>query len=180
MNAAARLRIGALAAVGCGMVACYKDGSQKVAPAMAPPQALRVDSPALAPSGAPVAPAAAGEVREVGGPGERGTFRFVLRFTAPKVNELFAVETVVTDAATHAPVPGAKFSLDATMPEHGHGMMTQPEHRELAPGRWRTEGMKLHMHGKWIVEAKAEAGGRTDIVRVPWDQPPAVAGPVQP
>jgi hypothetical protein len=147
---------------------CYRDGSQKVAPAVQapqPPRAVTSHDPSAAPT-------VQGQLRVVGGPGEKGVFKFTLRFTAPKVNELFAVATDVVALGTGKPIPGAKVTVNATMPEHGHGMTTAPEHRELSPGSWRAEGLKLHMHGKWVIEVKAEAAGQQDVLRVPWEQQP--------
>ena len=47
-------------------------------------------------------------------------------------------------------VPGAVLRhVDATMPEHGHGMNYRASVRPLADGRWRVEGLMLHMPGRW-------------------------------
>lgn len=39
--------------------------------------------------------------------------------------------------------------VNADMPAHGHGINTVPEYRRLADGRWRVDGMLLHMPGAW-------------------------------
>ncbi len=51
--------------------------------------------------------------------------------------------------------------MDATMPEHAHGMATVPKTaRQPEDDRWLTEGCKLHMYGRWVfaVEYDAEPG----------------------
>lgn len=119
-----------------------------------------------------------GEQVTLSGTGEKGKLRFSLQFRVPKVGELFAVDVRVTDARSGAAMTAQKVTVDATMPEHGHGMMTAPEHRQTAPGHWRTEGMKLHMHGNWLLAATAELAGETDVLKLPFVQPPeAAAGP---
>ena len=47
-----------------------------------------------------------------------------------------------------APLPDP-VRVDARMPEHGHGMNYRPTVHALAPGRWRAEGLLLHMAGRW-------------------------------
>lgn len=108
-----------------------------------------------------------------GGIGDKRTFLFSLHFKAPQVGELFSVDTDVGDAATGKPVAGVTFSLDATMPAHGHGMITDPVHAEVAPGRWHSEGMKMHMPGRWLLEIRANLGDKHDVLRIPYDEPPA-------
>jgi len=39
--------------------------------------------------------------------------------------------------------------VDATMPEHRHGMNYRPELQALGGGRWRVEGLMFHMAGRW-------------------------------
>jgi hypothetical protein len=106
--------------------------------------------------------------------GANGTFAFELEPepSAPRVGEVFQVVTTVRDAHTGAPVEGATFFLDATMPHHGHGMMTVPEHRERGDGRYESRGMKLHMHGRWTFDVRAEVDGRRDEASLVVEQPP--------
>jgi hypothetical protein len=39
--------------------------------------------------------------------------------------------------------------IDATMPEHGHGMNYRPTVEALGDGRYRANGLLLHMPGRW-------------------------------
>ena len=39
--------------------------------------------------------------------------------------------------------------VDATMPQHGHGMNYRPTVESLGGGRFRAGGLLLHMPGRW-------------------------------
>lgn len=93
------------------------------------------------------------------------TCAFSLDPEPPALGELFATEVTLT--AGGEPVTEAAVQIDATMPAHDHGMLTAPRHGELGAGRYRTEGMKLHMAGRWEIAAAWEE----DTCRVVWDQP---------
>lgn len=105
---------------------------------------------------------------------ESGRYRFVMtpRPERPSVGELFTVVTHIEDVLTEEPVTGARFTLDATMPEHGHGMMTRPLHRELGGGRYLSEGMRLHMHGRWELVGELESARDRQRMRLPLVMPP--------
>lgn len=83
---------------------------------------------------------------------------FIVGFepASPKVGELFQAHTQVLGPGCHGPLAAAPFALDATMPDHAHGMVTRPVH-EAAPGtgNWTTKGMKFHMPGFWKVDLTA-------------------------
>lgn len=88
----------------------------------------------------------------------------------PKVGELFTATTTLR-REDGAPVTATTFVLDATMPSHGHGMMTDPKH--AAEGAtWTTTGMKLHMHGAWKLAIDATVDGKTAHLDAPWQQAP--------
>jgi|GEM_PF-173650 len=110
----------------------------------------------------------------IAGTGVHGKVKFELRFSPPKprVGELFQVVTLARHATSSELIGGAVVKVDATMPHHGHGMMTDPHHRELGGGAYLTEGMKLHMHGKWVFEVELEGSGVKDRLRHVWEQPP--------
>ena len=80
----------------------------------------------------------------------------VLYRTAPlKVGEHFAVEFVV------CPAPEA-VRVDAWMPEHRHGMNYRPDVRAQGAGRYRAEGLMLHMAGRWELVFEVRSAGRTE------------------
>ena len=105
------------------------------------------------------------------GKGTRFAVALFFKPTQPKVSQLFAVRTVVTKA-DGAAVKADAVTVDATMPAHGHGMMTKPQHQPTADGAWQTDGMKLHMHGRWVFEVTVRVGADTETLKIPFDQPP--------
>lgn len=63
------------------------------------------------------------------------------------------------------PVTGAEIFIDGDMPEHGHGMPTQPFVTEELPGGvYVVEGMKFQMPGWWVVNFRIKEGDREDTV----------------
>jgi len=52
--------------------------------------------------------------------------------------------------------------VDATMPEHGHGMNYRPSVKALGDGRWRAEGLMFHMAGRWELRLDVHGGGRSE------------------
>jgi len=68
-----------------------------------------------------------------------------------KVGQHFALEFAV------CPAPES-VRVDAWMPEHRHGMNYRPTVTATGEGRYRAEGLMLHMAGKWelIFEARAK------------------------
>lgn len=59
----------------------------------------------------------------------------------------FALEI---EACPRAGVPlPAALGVDADMPAHRHGMNYRPTVRATGPGRFRAEGLMLHMPGRW-------------------------------
>lgn len=59
------------------------------------------------------------------------------------------------DAAAPADV-----RVDATMPEHRHGMNYRPTVTARAAGVYRAEGLLFHMPGRWDVSFDVVSGGR--------------------
>lgn len=80
----------------------------------------------------------------------------VLYRTAPlKVGEHFAVDFAV------CPAPET-VRVDAWMPEHRHGMNYRPTVSPQGPGRYRAQGLMLHMAGRWEIVFELRSGGRTE------------------
>jgi len=71
------------------------------------------------------------------------------------VGEHFALEYAVCPKAGAS--PPAAVSADAWMPEHRHGMNYKASVKALGEGRFRAEGLLLHMPGRW--EFVFTAGG---------------------
>jgi hypothetical protein len=69
------------------------------------------------------------------------------------------------ETADGKPVKDAEITLEATMPEHGHGMPTQPRiTKNYGDGTYLVEGMKFSMPGWWVITFSIKAGGKTDSV----------------
>ena len=68
-----------------------------------------------------------------------------------KVGQHFSVEFAV------CPTPES-VRIDAGMPEHKHGMNYRPTVTATGEGRYRADGLMLHMAGKWelVFEVRAK------------------------
>ncbi len=55
--------------------------------------------------------------------------------------------------------------VDATMPEHRHGMNYRPSITPLGEGRWRAEGLLWHMSGRWELMLDVQHAGATHKLR---------------
>lgn len=64
------------------------------------------------------------------------------------------------------PVRNARITVDGDMPQHGHGLPTQPQvTKSLGGGKYLLEGVKFQMGGWWVVDLNVSAGSITDQVR---------------
>lgn len=86
----------------------------------------------------------------------------------PAVGQLFAMTAHLR--ADGQPVEGAVVEIRAAMPQHDHGMVTRPTHRELGAGSYRSEGLKLHMPGRWELVVRVDDDERAFVI--PIEQPP--------
>ena len=57
------------------------------------------------------------------------------------------------------PADARLLRVDATMPEHRHGMNYQPSVKPLGQGLWQVEGMVWHMAGRWELKLDTEFNG---------------------
>ena len=60
------------------------------------------------------------------------------------------------------PVADAEVSVAGGMPEHNHGMPTQPQVTPIGGGDYRVEGMKFQMPGWWTVTVVVASGDQQD------------------
>jgi hypothetical protein len=85
--------------------------------------------------------------------------------TPPPINQLHTWQIRVT-TLDGQPVEGATIGVDGDMPQHGHGLPTQPLVTDyLGDGTYLVEGMKFQMGGWWVVDFTIEANGVSDAVR---------------
>lgn len=76
------------------------------------------------------------------------------------VAEPFALEMSVCAKSGAPAAEGVQ--VDATMPEHRHGMNYRPSVIDGPDGRFLAEGMLFHMPGKWRLIFDVRAGGITE------------------
>jgi hypothetical protein len=62
-------------------------------------------------------------------------------------------------------VENAEISVDGDMPQHGHGLPTQPRvTKYLGGGDYLVEGMRFQMGGWWVMDFTITADGLVDTV----------------
>ena len=80
------------------------------------------------------------------------------------INQMHTWTLHVADAEGAA-VEQAIISIAGGMPEHDHGLPSQPRvTRSLGEGKYLVEGMKFHMHGAWEVSLTISTGAISDTV----------------
>jgi hypothetical protein len=138
----------------------------------APPSTTTPSTEAVA---APEAP------KPLGGPTQRGAYVVALELVPnpPPLSELFEVKVTLTDPQTGAPISDAIVAVDAQMPQHGHGMSTDPIDDPGScdaagvcthpGGVYRTTGMKFHMPGKWSVSIDVSGPRGADRLVLPYE-----------
>lgn len=83
---------------------------------------------------------------------------------APAINQLHSWRVRLTTPQGQ-PVQGATFAIDGGMPQHGHGLPTQPRvTRELEAGTYQLDGMKFSMTGWWEVKLAIQGPQGADRV----------------
>jgi hypothetical protein len=98
--------------------------------------------------------------------GDNGRFRatYTSELTPIVINALHAW-TLHVETVEGAPVEEAVIGVSGGMPEHNHGMPTQPQVTEkLGGGDYRVEGVQFQMGGWWTVTFVIDAGGTQDTV----------------
>jgi YtkA-like len=81
-----------------------------------------------------------------------------------RVRQLHTLPVLITDADGR-PMEGARISVDGGMPEHGHGLPTQPKvRRSLGGGVYEIEGLRFNMGGWWELKLAIESPAGTDSV----------------
>jgi len=83
---------------------------------------------------------------------------------ALRVRQLQAVPVLITDA-TGRPIDGARVSVNGGMPEHGHGLPTQPKVRSaLGAGVYEIQGLRFNMGGWWELKLAVESPAGEDTI----------------
>lgn len=84
-------------------------------------------------------------------PGLRATWR---ADPVPAVSRPFALRI------TLCPARAELLRVDATMPEHRHGMNYRPRLQPAGPGAWTADGLLWHMPGRWELLLVARVDGQ--------------------
>ena len=81
-----------------------------------------------------------------------------------KPRRMLKLQVTIRDAAGQ-PVDGAKIDVDGGMPQHGHGLPTQPRvTRSLGQGRYEIDGLRFNMGGWWELHLAVQSPAGTDRV----------------
>jgi hypothetical protein len=81
-----------------------------------------------------------------------------------RINRIHSWELTIKDADGQ-PVNDAMVTVVGDMPEHGHGLPTQPEITKVGTGGlYRVDGMKFTMPGWWVVTVSVMVNGVHDSV----------------
>ena len=81
-----------------------------------------------------------------------------------KPRKMYAVRVAIADAKGR-PVEGATIAVDGGMPEHGHGLPTQPRvTRSEGDGVYVIEGLRFNMGGWWELKLTITTPAGTDTV----------------
>ena len=117
----------------------WRCGAAASLAALAAAAVAQSPAPASAPAAADCPPAAPGAA-VIEQPGLRATWRAE---PALAVSRPFALQL------TLCPARAELRRVDATMPEHRHGMNYRPRLQPAGPGAWTADGLVWHMPGRW-------------------------------
>ena len=112
-----------------------------------------------------------GVAHACGNPGDKlanGAHYTIAFKTAPapiKTSEHFAIDLTVCPLGK-APMPRT-VRIDASMPEHRHGMNYRPTVTAKGAGRYRAEGLLFHMSGRWEIAFDLATANSTERITSP-------------
>jgi hypothetical protein len=85
----------------------------------------------------------------------------------PQINRMHSWILHV-ESANGEPVENAKIDVIGGMPEHDHGLPTQPRvTEELGGGNYRLGGMRFHMNGYWEIRVTVTSEDDVSVVVIP-------------
>lgn len=70
--------------------------------------------------------------------------------------------SLLLNVCTKSDNPAELVAVDATMPDHKHGMNYRPTILSTGEGRYRVEGMVFHMPGRWEINIDVRAGEESE------------------
>jgi len=75
------------------------------------------------------------------------------------INQMHSWIVRVSDAQGKS-LSNARVTVNGGMPDHDHGLPTQPQITEqIAPGAYRLEGVRFHMNGRWVMTVEVQLSG---------------------
>ena len=81
-----------------------------------------------------------------------------------RVRKMQSITVVITDASMH-PVDHARITIDGGMPQHGHGLPTEPRVTGNAGGGvYEIEGVRFNMGGWWEFKLSITTASGTDVI----------------
>jgi hypothetical protein len=94
-----------------------------------------------------------------------GIYRASLDTMKPlSVGEMQSVNLRLEDASGKR-IDGATISIDGGMPQHGHGLPTNPRvTRNTGNGQYAVDGLKFNMGGWWVLNFRVNSHFGTDTV----------------
>jgi hypothetical protein len=95
---------------------------------------------------------------------KQGTFTATIEPGAdPIVINQIHTWTIDVAMADGAPLDPSAITIDGGMPQHGHGLPTEPQvTRDLGDGKFEVEGMKFNMPGWWVVNVHVQTPAGED------------------
>ncbi len=85
----------------------------------------------------------------------------------PEINRIHSWILHV-ESAGGAPIEGANIVVDGGMPEHDHGLPTEPRvTAELGDGDYRLDGIRFHMRGYWEITVTVTTEKEESVVVIP-------------
>ena len=87
--------------------------------------------------------------------------RYVLVYRTGEVSVAKHFKVDVEACAKSGPPPES-LKVDATMPEHKHGMNYAPTIKSLGDGRYRVDGLLFHMPGSWEIAFDVRPADKPD------------------
>ena len=87
--------------------------------------------------------------------------RYVLVYRTGEVSVAKHFKVDVEACAKSGPPPES-LKVDATMPEHKHGMNYRPTIVSLGDGSFRVDGMVFHMPGRWELSIDVRDGEESE------------------
>ena len=99
---------------------------------------------------------------------ERGLFNvsYESQLEPIAINRMHSWTLSVTDG-NGQPVSGASITIKGGMPQHNHGLATQPTIESSGEGEYLLQGLRFHMMGYWELELTIDSGNAKDTVTIP-------------